>query len=51
VDLSVWGLVPADYFEAVARVLDIGGEIKVDLIVAEKCKPFLREAIAKGTDL
>ncbi len=51
VDLSVWGLAPADYFEAVARVLDIGGEIKVDLIMAEKCKPFLHEAIAKGTDL
>jgi predicted nucleotidyltransferase len=51
VDLAVWGLAPADYFEAVAWVLDIGGEIKVDLIMAEKCKPFLREAISKGTDL
>jgi predicted nucleotidyltransferase len=51
VDLAVWGLAPADYFEAVARVLDIGGEIKVDLLMAEKCKPFLREAISKGTDL
>jgi len=51
VDLAVWGLAPADYFEAVARVLDIGGEIKVDLIMTEKCKPILREAISKGTDL
>jgi predicted nucleotidyltransferase len=51
VDLAVWGLAPADYFEAVARVLDIGGEIKVDLIMVEKCKPILREAISKGTDL
>jgi len=51
VDLAVWGLAPAEYFEAVARVLDIGGEIKVDLIMAERCKPYLREAIAKGVDL
>lgn len=51
VDLAVWGLAPADYFEAVAKVLDVGGEIKVDLIMAEKCKPHLREAISKGADL
>ncbi len=51
VDLAAWGLAPSDYFEAVARVLDIGGGIKVDLIMAEKCKPYLREVISKGTDL
>jgi len=51
VDLAVWGLAPSDYFEAVARVLDIGGEIKVDLIMAERCKPYLREAIEQGTEL
>jgi len=51
VDLAVWGLAPADYFEAVARVLDIGGEIKVDLIIAEKCKPYLREIVEQGTEL
>jgi predicted nucleotidyltransferase len=27
VDLAVWGLSPTDYFEAVARVLDVGGEL------------------------
>jgi predicted nucleotidyltransferase len=51
VDLAVWGLSPTDYFEAVARVLDVGGEIKVDLIMAEKAKPYLHEAIAQGADL
>jgi len=51
VDMAAWGLAPSDYFEAVARVLDIGGGIKVDLIMAEKCKPYLREAISEGTDL
>lgn len=51
VDLAVWGLAPGDYFEAVARVLDVGGEIKVDLIRAERCKPHLRAAIEGGVDL
>lgn len=51
VDLAVWGLAAADYFEAVARALDVGGEIKVDLIRAERCKPYLRAAIEEGVDL
>ncbi len=51
VDLAVWGIAPADYFEAVARVLDVGGEIKVDVVMAERCKPYLREAIEQGTEL
>ena len=51
VDLAVWGLSPGDYFEAVARVLDLGGEIKVDLIRAERCKPSLREALELGAEL
>ena len=51
VDLAVWGLAPEDYFEAVARALDMGGEIKIDLLLAERAKPFLQEAIAHGTDL
>ncbi|HLB50130.1 MAG TPA: hypothetical protein VJL59_24170 [Anaerolineales bacterium] len=51
VDLAVWGIAPADYFEAVARVLDVGGEIKVDLVMAERCKPYLREAIEQGAEL
>lgn len=50
-DLAVWGIAPVDYFEAVARVLDVGGEIKVDLIMAERCRPYLQEAIAQGTQL
>jgi predicted nucleotidyltransferase len=51
VDLAVWGIAPDDYFEAVARVLDAGGEIKVDLVMAERCKPYLREAIEQGTEI
>ena len=51
VDLAVWGLAPGDYFEAAAHVLDVGGEIRVDLIRAERCKPYLRAAIEEGVDL
>jgi len=50
-DLAAWGLPPGDYFEAVARVLDVGGEIKIDLIMAERCKSFLQEEIESGVDL
>ena len=50
-DLAVWDLSPADYFEAVARVLDVGGEIKIDLLMAERCKPHLRAAIDRGKEL
>ena len=50
-DLAVWGVTPGDYFDAVAKVLDIGGEIKTDLILAEKCKPPLREVIEMGKEL
>ncbi len=51
IDLAVWGLAPGDYYEAVARVLDVGGEVKVDLIRAERCKPYLRAAIERGVEL
>lgn len=51
VDLAVWGLAPADYFVAVAKVLDIGGEIEVDLVMAEKCRPYVREVVEQGTEL
>ena len=50
-DLAVWGVTPGDYFDAVAKVLDIGGEIKTDLILAEKCKPPLREVIETGKEI
>ena len=51
VDLAVWGVAAEDYFEAVARVLDIGGEIKIDLVLGERCKPHLCNAIDEGVDL
>jgi len=51
VDLAAWGLAPEDYFEAVARVLDVGGDIQLDLVMAERCKPALREALQQGVEL
>lgn len=51
VDLAVWGLAPAEYFDAVAKALDIGGEIEVGLVMAEKCRPYLREIVEQGTEL
>ena len=47
IDLAVWGLAPDDYFTAVARLQDLSPEFKVDLVVAERCKPELRGAIAR----
>src|SRR3972149_5639114 len=51
VDLAVYGLASDDYFEAVARVQDVAGEIKVDLVMAERCKPYLRSAIKRGKEV
>jgi predicted nucleotidyltransferase len=51
VDLAAWGLAPEDYFEAAARVLDAGGQLRVDLIMAERCRPDLRKAIEHGVEL
>jgi uncharacterized protein len=51
IDLAAWGIDPADYFEAVARVLDIGGDIKIDLVRGERSKPRLRDAVAQGVEL
>ena len=51
VDIAAWGLAPGDYFEAVARVLDVGDDIKIDLVMAERCKPHIREAIERGTEI
>jgi uncharacterized protein len=51
IDLAAWGLAPEDYFEAAARVLDAGGHMRVDLIMAERRRPDLRDAIDQGVEL
>jgi predicted nucleotidyltransferase len=47
IDLAAWGLASDDYFTAVARLQDLSPEFKVDLVAVERCKPKLREIIAR----
>jgi predicted nucleotidyltransferase len=44
-DLAVRGLDADAYYEAVARVQDIGGAFEVDLVRIESCPRSLRERI------
>ena len=47
IDLAVWGLDSADYFEAVARVQDEAAPFQVDLVRIEQCPESLREVIQR----
>lgn len=51
VDLAVWGLPEADYFKAVAALLDIDPDFSIDLIEAEHASPHLLAAIQAGQAL
>lgn len=44
-DLAVWGLDAAEYYEAVARVQDVGAPFEVDLVRMESCQRSLRDRI------
>ena len=44
-DLAVRGLDAAEYYEAVARVQDVGAPFEVDLVRMESCQRSLRERI------
>jgi uncharacterized protein len=47
VDLAVWGVPPARFYEAVAAVTSIHVDIPVDLVDAEQCSADLQEVIAR----
>ncbi|MCC9078792.1 nucleotidyltransferase domain-containing protein [Litorilinea aerophila] len=47
VDLAAWGLAPADFFTAVARLQDLAPGFEVDLVMAERCPPHLWQVIEK----
>ena len=47
IDLAVWGLDAADYFEAVARVQDEAAPFQVDLVRIEQCPDSLRDVIQR----
>jgi len=44
-DLAVWGLDAAQYYEAVARVQDAGAPFEVDLVRMESCPQSLHECV------
>lgn len=52
VDLAVWGLTLADYFQAVGVLLDLSSEIEVNLVDVTACSASLLAAIEReGVDL
>ncbi|MGK7880186.1 MAG: nucleotidyltransferase family protein [Crocosphaera sp.] len=50
IDLAVWGLSPNAIFKAGAAI-EKGHEFTIDLVEAEKAKPYIRQAIDKGVEL
>lgn len=52
VDLAVWGLAPDDYFQAVGVLLDLSGEIELNLVDVTACSAGLLATIEReGVDL
>ncbi|NER84212.1 MAG: nucleotidyltransferase domain-containing protein [Leptolyngbya sp. SIO1D8] len=49
-DIAVWDLPPADYIEAVARLLELS-EFSIDLVPAELASPHVQAAIEQGMPL
>ena len=49
-DLATWDLPPADYFRALARLLDLS-DFSIDLVEAESASSYLQAAIAGGIAL
>lgn len=45
VDLAAWGIAEKEYLRAVACLLDLGGEIDIDLVRMEEATPRVREAV------
>ncbi|MGB5592684.1 MAG: nucleotidyltransferase domain-containing protein [Crocosphaera sp.] len=50
IDLAVWGLSPNALFRAGATI-ERGHEFAIDLVEAEKAKPYIRQAIEEGIEL
>jgi len=52
IDLAVWGLDKADYYEAVAHVQDEAAPFQVDLVCIEQAPESLRDAVRReGRDV
>jgi predicted nucleotidyltransferase len=51
-DLAVWGLAEHLYLQALARLLSIDPDLRVDLVAVEQARPSIRAAIAsEGREL
>ncbi len=50
IDLAVWGL-PANAIFKAGAAIEKGHEFPIDLVEAEKAKPYIRQAIDKGVEL
>ncbi len=46
VDLAAWGIAEKEYLRAVACLLDLGGEIAIDLVRMEEATPRVQETVA-----
>ncbi len=52
IDIAVWGILPKDFYRAVAFASGYSKEWKVDLVDAEDCRENLRRSILKdGVEL
>jgi uncharacterized protein len=50
-DLAVWGLDEAVYFQAVAQLQEIDPEFSIDLVEAEQAYDYIQRAIEQGVEL
>ena len=44
-DLAAWGIPPDRFYAAVAKVTELSGDVAIDLIDPETCRPTLRAVI------
>jgi len=52
IDMAVWGVPPADFFKAAAKIMDVSPEFEVDVIAGECCPDALRQKLeAEGVVL
>ncbi|MFQ6014651.1 MAG: nucleotidyltransferase family protein [Anaerolineae bacterium] len=52
VDIAAWGIAPEDTFRAIGAVMDMDGEIEVNLVDVNTCRPSLLTAIERdGVEL
>lgn len=49
IDIAVWSMDPSLYFEAVARLIDVGGEFEVNLAIYERCNTAMAIAIDRDS--